>query len=263
MTVEAERATAVAALLVEARRTHRALGRLPEALAPRSIAEAYAFQDRFAADFGPAVVGHKVGCASEASQRLMRTDGPMAGRVFASECFPDGARLAADRFFGVSVEAEFAFVMDRDLPPRDRAYGRDDVAAAVREVLPIVEICDTRLAEWRQLDIAEIIADNAFAGGFVLGQGRSEWRDLDLGAHEVSLLADGALLGRGPGRLVMGHPLDSLAWLASHLSARGLGLKQGDLVAAGTCTGLHPVRPGTHVTADFGSLGGLGFTILP
>ena len=47
----------------------------------------------------------------------------------------------------------------------------------------------------------------------------------------------------------MGHPLDSLAWLASNLAARGHGLKPGDLVAAGTCTGLHLLRPPSRVLA--------------
>jgi Taurine catabolism dioxygenase TauD, TfdA family len=85
--------------------------RIPEEWAPRSVAEAYAMQDRFAEEPGVPVVGHKVGCASGASQRLMRTDGPIAGRILADECFADGATLPASRFFGVGVEAEFAFLM--------------------------------------------------------------------------------------------------------------------------------------------------------
>jgi 2-keto-4-pentenoate hydratase len=256
------RAAAAVAALQEARLRHVPLGRLPEVSAPRSVAEAYVFQDRFAEAFGSPVVGHKVGCASDTSQRLMRTDGPIAGRIFAKECFPDGARLPAGRFFSVSVEAEFAFRLGRDLPARDRPYGRDEVAEAVEQVVPIVEICDTRLAEWRQLDIAQVIADNSFAGGFVLGAGKADWRELDLAEHEVSLLADGVLLGRGPGRLVLGHPLDSLAWLASHLSSRGLSLKKGEIIAAGTCTGLHFISAPSRITAEFGSLGELSFEVL-
>lgn len=255
---------AVAALLRDARRRHAALDRLPPALAPRDKAAGYAMQDRYAASaHGAAVIGHKVGCASEASQRLMRTDGPMAGRIFADEVFPAGARILAARFFGVAVEAEFGFRLGADLPPRATPYARDDIAAAVEAVVPLVEICDTRLRGWRDLPIEEIIADNAFAGGFVLGGPVRDWRPLDLGEHVVTLSADGALLGRGPGRLVMGHPLDSLAWLATHLSARGIGMRRGDLVAAGTCTGLHAVRPeGARITADFGSLGTLAFDVV-
>jgi len=127
--------------------------------------------------------------------------------------------------------------------------------------VPVVEICDTRLGEWRQLGIEQIVADNSFAGGFVRGTAHADWRGLELAEHEVSLSADGALLGRGPGLLVMGHPLDSLAWLASNLAARGHGLKPGDLVAAGTCTGLHLLRPPSRVLADFGLLGTVRFEV--
>ena len=37
--------------------------------------------------------------------------------------------------------------------------------------------------------------------------------------------------------------------------AAGRGLKAGDIVSTGTCTGLDPVQPGDVVQAEFGSLG--------
>ena len=37
------------------------------------------------------------------------------------------------------------------------------------------------------------------------------------------------------------------------MSRRGDGLHAGELVAAGTCTGLHFVQPGSTVVADFGA----------
>ena len=186
--IEAGMRTArVVAALRGARATRRALPRIPEEWAPRSVAEAYAMQDRFAEEPGVAVVGHKVGCASGASQRLMRTDGPIAGRILADECFADGATLPASRFFGVSVEAEFAFLMGTALPPRPRPYAREEAVAAVSRLVPVVEICDTRLGEWRQLGIEQIVADNSFAGGFVRGTAHADWRGLELAEHEVSL----------------------------------------------------------------------------
>ena len=51
---------------------------------------------------------------------------------------------------------------------------------------------------------------------------------------------------------MLGHPLSALTWLANELSRRGEGMRAGDLVAAGTCTGLHFADPGSTVLADFG-----------
>jgi 2-keto-4-pentenoate hydratase len=54
---------------------------------------------------------------------------------------------------------------------------------------------------------------------------------------------------------VQGHPLDSAAWLANELLRLGVMMKAGQLIAAGTCTGLHIAKAGTVVTSDFGPYG--------
>ena len=53
----------------------------------------------------------------------------------------------------------------------------------------------------------------------------------------------------------LGNPTNVVLWLANQQSARGRGLKAGEIVSTGTCTGLDPVRPGDRVQADFGGLG--------
>ena len=49
--------------------------------------------------------------------------------------------------------------------------------------------------------------------------------------------------------------MNVMVWLANQQSKSGRGLKAGDIVSTGTCTGLDGVKPGDHVLADFGSLG--------
>ena len=128
------------------------------------------------------------------------------------------------------------------------------MSAAVDAVVPLIEICDTRLSEWRTRRIEEITADNAFNGGVVVGTAFEEWRNLDLASHLVTLSVDGDRKGEGTGALVLGHPLIALTWLANEMSRRGDGLRAGELVAAGTCTGLHFVQAGSTVVADFGTV---------
>jgi 2-keto-4-pentenoate hydratase len=45
-----------------------------------------------------------------------------------------------------------------------------------------------------------------------------------------------------------------MLWLANQQRS-GRGLKAGDIVSTGTCTGLDKVKPGDAVLADFGTLG--------
>ena len=237
--------------LVAARRNHKPTPGLPEV---ESFDDAYAVQAAFRARWSDDVVGHKVGCSSEQSQRLVNSPGPIAGSLFRASLWQEPAMLDPAQFFVAGVEAEFGFRLGADLPSRAAPYDREEVSAAVEAVVPVIEICDTRLADWRTRRIEEITADNAFNGGLVAGRPLQDWHRLDLATHQVTLSIDGDRKGAGTGSLVLGHPLLALAWLAYELSRRGEGLRAGDLVAAGTCTGLHFAGPGSTVIAEFGGL---------
>jgi 2-keto-4-pentenoate hydratase len=237
--------------LVTARRNHQPTPGLPEV---NSFDDAYAVQAAFRAKWADTVVGHKVGCSSEQSQRLVNSPGPIAGSLFRASLWPEPATIDPAQFFVVGVEAEFGFRLGADLPSRAAPYDREEVSVAVEAVVPVIEICDTRLADWRTRRIEEITADNAFNGGLVAGRPLRDWRRLDLASHEVTLSIDGDRKGTGTGALVLGHPLLALTWLADELSRRGQGLRAGDLVAAGTCTGLHFAGPGCTVVAEFGDV---------
>jgi 2-keto-4-pentenoate hydratase len=72
-----------------------------------------------------------------------------------------------------------------------------------------------------------------------------------LSGHEVR---NGPERGRGEGARAL-DPMNVMVWLANQQSGFGRGLKAGDIVSTGTCTGLDRVKPGDQVAADFGSLG--------
>jgi len=241
--------TDAAALLATARQRHEPVGDLSTV---RTFDDAYAVQSAFRACWPQEVVGYKVGCSSEQSQRLVNAPGPIAGCLFADSVWQQPATLDPRHFFVTGVEAEFGFRMAVDLPPRPTPYSPEETAAAVAAVVPLIEICDTRLSDWRTRRIEEITADNAFNGGAVVGSDFTAWRELDLGAHQVTLAIDGVPKGAGTGALVLGHPLLALTWLVNELSHQGVGLRAGKLVAAGTCTGLHFAPSESKVVADFG-----------
>jgi len=155
----------------------------------------------------------------------------------------------------VGVEAEFGFTMGSALMPRSLPYGRAEVAGAVASVAPIIELCDTRLENWRQARIEEIIADNGFHGGLVVGRAIAQWPGIELASCETTLSIGGAARGKGASAQTLGDPVDGLVWIANELSRRGFGLRPGDIVATGTWTGLHFVRGAAQVVADFGPLG--------
>ena len=125
--------------------------------------------------------------------------------------------------------------------------------------MPAIEICDHRFKSWKAVSLEEIIADNAFHGALVLGEPVADWREYDYLTHEISLSFGGEIVGRGPGALVLGHPVQSVMWLANKLIQHEKHLKAGDIVAAGTCTGLHYANNASRVSASLGEIGEVSF----
>lgn len=243
------------ASMIAARSGRRALERVPPGGAPLSLEDAYSIQEAFVRECGLPVVGYKIGCASKQSQTLVGASGPFAARIFAPTRLDSPAEISARDFFTVGVEAEFGFTMRDGLPARSAPYERAEVASAVASVSPVIELCDTRLENWKAARIEEIIADNGFHGGLVVGTAVTGWESLDLASHEVALSIGGVVRARGASAGSLGDPLDGLVWIANELSRRGYGLGASDIIATGTWTGLHFVREPAAVVADFGSLG--------
>ncbi len=242
-------------LLIAARGDHRRLDAFPPTCRPETFEDGHAIQEAFAQIWSAPVAGYKIGCTSLETQRLLRSPGPFPGRVFAPVLLQSPAKVAAKAFHRLGIEPEFAFRMGRDLPARPAEYTREEVADAAATLHGAIELIDSRWTDWLKVGIASIVADNGANGGLVLGPAVSDWRKIDLPRAKAVLRFNDALTAEGTGAAVLGNPLDALTWLANHLSARGYGLKAGDVVTTGTVANVHFAEPGMHVTADFGAIG--------
>jgi 2-keto-4-pentenoate hydratase len=222
---------------------------------PGTVEAAYALQAEVAALEGPRI-GWKIGATSAAVQERLGFDVPFYAPLFAPFVAGNGAALSIVLVHGVGMESEFAVTMGRDLAPRAAPYSRDEVAEAVVELAPAIEVVGCRVPGWpADPEPLMIIADDGCNLAFVAGARAADWRSLDLPAHAVRVTIGGEERASGTGADVMGHPLEALAWLANQLSAAGETLRAGEVVTTGTATGFTPVAPGDTVVADFGSLG--------
>lgn len=226
---------------------------------PKTEQEAYQCQDgvvRGLLDhYGGGIIGYKIACTNVTAQRQLNVDAPFHGRLLSAFLFESPARVAADQFFMRVVEAEFAFLMARDLPPQAARRSREEVAAAVEGVLPGIEIVDSRFEEWTTIGAMSLIADNACNAAWVRGQLLKDWRDIDLAAQPVRLTVNGKLWREGNGKAVLGHPLNALEWLSNSLSSVGQGLKAGQYVTTGVTMEVYMGERGDRIRADFGRVG--------
>src|SRR5208282_5214264 len=187
-----------------------------------------------------------------AGQRHIGVSGPLAGRVLATFAHRDGATLSLAGNRMRVAEAEFGFFLARDLAPRAAPYAVAEVLAAVGAVVPVIEVPDSRFLDFVRAGEAQLLADDACAGQFVLGAGAGvDWRTLDLRAHPATgrVLRGGAVAVEhaGTGEAVLGDPRAALTWLVNELSGLGIVLRAGEFVSTGTCFQPLPIAPGDEI----------------
>jgi 2-oxopent-4-enoate hydratase len=233
--------------LWEADRSAKPIAPLTDRHDGLDIEDAYAIQSinierRVAA--GQKIIGRKVGLTSKPMQTLLGVDEPDFG-VLTDEMFvEDGDLIALSRLVQPRVEAELAFVLERDLAgPGVTTAG---ALAALAGALPAVE--------WK-IKLVDTVADNASSGLLVLGGRMRKVEDLDLRVLGVVVSRNGEMIDTGAGAAALGNPARCVAWLANKLGSLGSGLKAGDVVLPGAVHKMVPVTPGDVFRAEFAHLG--------
>ena len=253
--LDKNRIGAASSILHEHWRAGTKLSGLDESLRPRGRAEAYAIQAAIEKYSSESLFGWKIAATSEAGQKHINVDGPMAGRILAETVISDGGTASMVGNDMRVAEPEFAFRMRADLPARSTPYTLQQVLDAVDTLHPAIEIPDSRFADFVAAGAAQIIADNACAHLFVLGPPASaDWRTRDLIEERPVITLRGQQF-TGHGKNVLGDPKVALTWLANELRQLGVTLKAGRVVTTGTCHAPLPIQSGDFFAADFGVLG--------
>ena len=255
-----------AAYLMAAHEKRERFTPLPEELAPRTAEEAYAIQDSYVAlraEKLGAIAGYKIALSSPEMQRFVGVDSPQAGVMLASTLHRSPARVRAADYVRLIVEFEIAVQMAADLPAADAPFTRESVAEYVAAVMPAIEIADDRNADYSRLarHPLELIADNGWNEGAVLGVPFANWRALDLAALRGVATINGDVVGEGAGAAAMSHPLEALAWVANHLAAEDRGLVFRDVVITGSMITTKTVKPGDLVRFEVERLGSVGLAV--
>jgi 2-keto-4-pentenoate hydratase len=251
-------ARAAAQLLLSSWQAGTRITALPEGCRPTSRIDGYAVQSALEALSGDTLLGWKIAATSPAGQTHIGADGPLAGRLLAGRARPSGSALPLTRNHMRVAEPEFAFRMARDLLPRSQPYAEEEVLAAAGTLHPAIEVPDSRYDDFARVGAAQLIADNACAHYFVLGEPAAvDWRTLDLVAHRVGAQVGTRYARNGRGANVLGDPRVALTWLANELRELGMGLRSGQVVTTGTCMIPLELEAGDWIRADFGELGGV------
>ncbi|HEY2195161.1 MAG TPA: fumarylacetoacetate hydrolase family protein [Actinomycetospora sp.] len=253
---------AAAERLADAARTGVPCAPVRDLVGSTDIDAAYAVQKVLrdeAVASGRRIVGRKIGLTAEVVQRQLGVDRPDFGVLYEDMAYTSGQTIPSGRLLQPKVEAEVALELGIDL---DGPTDPDGVRAAVRRVLPALEIVDSRIAGW-DITFGDTVADNASSGLYVLGENSVATHDLgalDLPGITMTLTKDGEPASSGTGEACLGDPVSALFWLALEAHRLGDPLRAGQIVLSGALGPMVPVEPGATVSADLHGLGSVSCT---
>jgi 2-keto-4-pentenoate hydratase len=238
----------------------RGLHHPPELTGRLSMDEAYRVQlavlDRFVRA-GDRHAGWKVGLTAKAMQEQQRVHEPVFGFLLESGHRASGVAFAFDELIAPGFENELCIVLGRDVPA---GATREEVAAAVARVHPAFEIIETRGDLTGQLALA--LADNAQQKAFVLGPPIDGRALPELSQVEARVSINGAEAATGRGDAVLGHPYNSVTWLAGKLAEFGEALRAADTIMSGSFTRQFPLNAGDRVECAFRGIGSVSISIV-
>ncbi|GBG25725.1 Hypothetical Protein FCC1311_030631 [Hondaea fermentalgiana] len=215
--------------------------------------------------------GFKVGATNAAGQKRLGLEEPFYGELYRQTVLLSQDADSAVTHAALStrgIEAEWAFILAEDLPPRapnGAPYSRADVARIVHAVAPSIEVTATRSVSPAAPGI--FLADGAGNGSVLLGA-KSLWRDVNdtevqgADAMVVTTSMDNEVKCRGDGTQVLGHPLEGFLWLCNRTDRPAFS--KGDVILSGAANGVLPLPASSlpaSVAVEFHGWGCLDLTI--
>lgn len=211
---------------------------------------------------GRRIIGRKVGLTSKAMQVSVGINEPDYGVLLDDMQLMEGSDIPISRFIEPRIEVELAFVLGK--PLQGPHCSMLDVLSATDYIVPAIEVIDSRI---QRVDtntggtrtIVDSISDNAANAGIVMGGRPIRPMDKDLRWISALLSRNGQIEESGVAAGVLGHPAQSVAWLANKLSEYETTLQSGEIILSGSFTRAIFCYSGETYCADYGSLGTVSF----
>jgi 2-keto-4-pentenoate hydratase len=242
-----DRLRRAAEMLLEARRTVQPIDDLPPALRPRTLEEAYYVQDLMLDALGTAG-GWKVGATTPDGTPFYA---PMPVDGFGTS----GERIAKQLRRLRGVEAEIAFLMGKDLPPRSTPYSREELVDAIKSCHPAIELLESGLLNPDAVDRLTAIADLQSNGGFISGPAVEGWQEFDFATESAQMNVDGFERVANGKNAAGGDLLRLVLWMANEAQSRTGGLLAGQWITTGSWTGKIMADSGSVALARFPRFG--------
>lgn len=211
---------------------------------------------RFLSRSQGAAIGYKAGLTSRAAQQQLGVPTPVMGVLLSKMVLPDGSTVPADFGPRPLFEADMLVTVRDDGINQARTV--TEVVKHLSTLQPFIELPDLVLAQGEKMTGPVVVAINVGARLGVVGApvpvlATPEFVNA-LADMQVTLTVDGAEISKGPGKAILGHPLNAVLFIAEEVQRRGGRLKAGDILSLGSFSRLTPPKPGQKVVARYDGL---------
>src|SRR5580765_1062096 len=141
---------------------------------PGSIEDAYRVQRIFLSEIRASLVGWKIGATHERAQERFGYSEPIFGRVFRDRLYDSPVQLNRAEYVRPGLAVEFGFRLGRTIEARRTPHDRASVARAISAVVPFIEVGDSRIVGWPNIDGLALVADNGAHGALVIGREKED-----------------------------------------------------------------------------------------
>ncbi|MEM3265216.1 MAG: 2-keto-4-pentenoate hydratase [Thermoplasmata archaeon] len=208
---------------------------------------------------GKKVIGKKIGLTSKPMQTLLGVSEPDYGHLISDMLVAESSFVNLNDLLQPKIEGEIAFILGKDLKGPNVSIA--DVYRATEGIMPAIEIIDSRIKDWK-IKLADTVADNASSALFVLGDRLVPITNLDIKHIGMVIEKNGEVVSTGAGAAVLGHPANSVAWLANKLSEFNVYLEAGEVILSGALSGAIEARRGDIFTVSFHTLGSISISFI-
>lgn len=247
-----------AAIELAQRRTEGKVGPLlADELRPQTFDEAFSLQQAvgqiFAGVAASDVAGWKCGlpCGEKTiigALYASTVQHQSTGHVASCKLYPNAEGLAL-------VEPELAFELKYDLPARTAPYNETEIDTAIGATRLVLELIQSRYENPREATFFDALADGLVNQGIWLGPELPLEAEQELTEFSLTIQHPDGQIETKAGKHPNGNPRAGLYWLVNFLSARGIGMRQGQQVITGSYAGVLKLPMDQEITLRYGDLG--------
>ncbi len=232
-----------------------------------AVAQLLFVQKRLHSELNEVISGYKAGLTSKAGQKKFNVKAAISGVLFErGQVKSDGAKVNGtvklSEYRKLMLETEIGFILGSDIDTPVESV--EQLKSKISAVMPVIEMPNLAFADLKNITGQDIIASNATANRYLLGEAIPMPVSFSLNDVKTSLQhstkGKRILVNQGSGEDALGDQWQALLWLVNERLESGYHLSKGQFLITGALGKMLPAQTG-HYQADFGPLGKLTFTV--